>query len=144
MVTDWVWNNLCFFYQVCFFSNNNINNGLGELSYFLGLFITCVTLKESQKSCSASASFSLGQSMLQLTSARIKIGIFNDIAELSENRSPLLARNTNNFWNRTEDMQITNDLNFQICIRKRKHLLWAYEFDLVYAVQLCKYWCHPF
>ena len=39
--------------------------GLGEPSYFLGLFITCVRLKESQKSCSAFASFSLGQSMLQ-------------------------------------------------------------------------------
>ena len=79
-----MWNNLCFLYQVCFFSNNNVNNGLGELSYVLGLFMTCVRLKESQKSCSAFASFSLGHSMLQLTSARIKIGIFNDVAELSE------------------------------------------------------------
>ena len=72
------------FIKFVFFSNNNVNNGLGELSYFLGLFITCVRLKESQKSCSTFASFASRQSMLQLTSARIKTGIFNDIAELSE------------------------------------------------------------
>ena len=49
-------------------------------------------LKESQKSCSAFASFSLGQSMLQLTSAKSKIGIFNDIAELSEEHKSFLKQ----------------------------------------------------
>ena len=32
-----MWNNLGFLYQVCFFSINNVNNGLGELSYFFRL-----------------------------------------------------------------------------------------------------------
>ena len=33
MVTYRVWDNLCFLYQVCIVSNNNDNNGLGELSF---------------------------------------------------------------------------------------------------------------
>ena len=46
--------------------------------------MTCVRLKHLQKSCSDFASFASGLSMLQLKSARINIGILNDIAEVTE------------------------------------------------------------